>query len=403
MEKFYSVTQIINYVKEYLDEEEFFDGLWLRGELSGYKCHQSGHCYFSLRDEASSLHCVMFRSYAVNLEFMPEDGMDVLAWGRLSVYEKDGTCQLYVQELFPAGAGAQSLALEQLKKTLAAEGLFDTARKRPLPLLPKAVAVVTSPQGAAWADIRKIAQSRWPAVKLLLFPAIVQGYNAALSLTAAIRKAGMSGAEVMIVGRGGGANEDLSAFDNEDVVREIAASPIPVISAVGHEIDFSLSDLVADQRAATPSHAAALAVPEMRELVSSLDAYRYRLCQALERKINEQRLRLESLAARDTFSRPQLLLDKRKEWLDTFSSVLTQTAALSLRDKDRRLAQGAARLSLLDPLATLSRGYAVCSNKDGTIINNAAMVRVGDKVGVRLAKGSLDCIVKARREESGKA
>jgi len=403
MKKIYSITQIINYLKEYLAEEGFFDGLWLRGELSGYKCHQSGHCYFSLRDETSSLRCVMFRSYAVNLEFMPEDGMDVLVWGRLSVYEKDGTCQLYAQELFPAGAGAQSLALEQLKKALAAEGLFDTARKRSLPLLPKAVAVVTSPQGAAWADIQKIAQSRWPAVKLLLFPAVVQGYNAALSLTAAIRKAGMSGAEVMIVGRGGGANEDLSAFDNEDVVREIAASPIPVISAVGHEIDFSLSDLVADQRAATPSHAAALAVPEIRELVSSLDAYRYRLCQALERKINEQRLRLESLTARDTFSRPQLLLDKRKEWLDTFSSVLNQTAGLSIRDKERRLAQGAARLSLLDPLATLSRGYAVCSNKDGAIINDAAMVKSGDKVGVRLAKGSLDCIVKARREESGKA
>jgi len=403
MDKVYSVSQVITYLKEYLSEDAFLDGIWLRGELSGYKCHHSGHCYFSLKDEKASLRCVMFRSYVANVEFIPEDGMDVLVWGRLSLYEKDGTCQLYAQELFPAGAGAQSLALEQLKKTLAAEGLFDIARKRRLPLLPKAVAVVTSPQGAAWADIKKIAKSRWPSVSLRLFPTVVQGDNAVLSITLAIRKAYQSGADVMIVGRGGGAGEDLSAFDNEAVVRAIAASPIPVISAVGHEIDFTLSDLVADQRAATPSHAAALAVPEMHELLSNLEAYRYRLCQALERKINEQRLRLEGLTARDTFSRPQILLDKREEQLNAFSLALTQKASFSIQERERRLAQSAARLSLLDPLATLGRGYAVCSSKDGAILRDAAMVEVGDRVGVRLSKGSLDCIVRSRREDNGEA
>jgi len=364
----YGVAEIIFYLREYLAEDAFLGHLAVQGEISGYKSHRSGHIYFSLKDKECTLRTVMFRSAASRLTWQPRDGDRVVALGRIALYEKDGACQLYAENIFPAGDGEQAKALAELKKKLAAEGLFAPERKKPLPAFAADIGVVTSGEGAAWTDIRRIAYARNPRLKLTLYPASVQGERAPYELAAATARADRGGHDILIIGLGGGAEADLAAFNSEPVVRAIAAARTPVISAVGHESDFSLCDLAADMRAATPSHAAALAVTDFGETERTLQG----IDRALNRAMGRYLLRLkEKLAAYDP----------------------AKAVSAGLRRHNQRLAVAAARLEALSPLATLNRGYALVELEDGTLIRRADKVRVGDRINVYPAQGRIRAVV----------
>ncbi len=362
----YGVAEITYYLKQYLEEDGFLAQLAVAGQISGYKAHPSGHCYFQLREGASSLKAVMFRRYAVGLDWQPRDGDQAVAVGAISLYERDGCCQLYVQALLPAGAGREARQLAELKQRLAAEGLFSPERKRPLPLYPLSVGVITSREGAAWADIRRIAGQRHPGLDLRLYPALVQGEQAPASLAAALAQADRGGHEVLLLGRGGGSEADLSAFNSELVVRAVAGAKTPVISAVGHESDFTLCDLAADVRAATPTHGAALATPDLAELLARLDQAEQRLAQAVARR-----------------------LDQAAQGLDQQERRFSQAAARALEKKQRQLAELAGRLALLSPLATLARGYSLVLDSSGNAVSDAAAVTVGDLLDIYPAQGHL--------------
>ena len=387
--KVYSVSQVNYYLKQYLAEDELLANIWLRGEISGYKRHSSGHIYFSLKDEVSSLRCVMFRSYASSLKFDPGTGMDVMAYGSISLYERDGNCQLYVREILPAGAGAQALALEELKKKLAGEGIFDQEIKKPLPRFPQRIAVVTSREGAAWADIQKVTYSRWPGMELVLFPTLVQGEKAPQSIAQAICQADQAGCDVMIVGRGGGSYEDLMAFDTEEVVRSIYQSRTPVVSCVGHESDFSLADLAADVRAATPSHAAQLTVPD----IGILDQYQKRLKDAYIRSLKHKRDQVNEKARRAPFLRPQALLETRDREVERFYENIQKQTLSNLEKRRQKSAILIAKLDLLSPLATLARGYSVSTDREGKILRSVSRINLGEEIKIRLKDGTLDCEV----------
>jgi len=367
----YGVAEITYYLKQYLEEDGFLAELAVAGEISGYKAHSSGHCYFMLREGESGLKAVMFRRYAAALSWQPRDGDRAMAVGGISLYERDGSCQLYVRALLPAGAGREARQLAELRKRLEAEGLFSPERKRPLPRFALSVGVVTSEQAAAWADIRRIAYQRHPGLSLTLYPALVQGEQAPLSLASAIARADRGNHDVLIVGRGGGADADLAAFNTEAVVRAVAAACTPVVSAVGHESDFTLCDLAADMRAATPTHAAGLATPDRAELLALLEAWRQRLDQAAARR-----------------------LDRASQGLDQLERRLQEAFARGMEQKQRRLAEAAARLELLSPLATLARGYCLALDAGGNLIGDAGALQAGDTLDIYPAKGH----IKARAE-----
>lgn len=388
----YGITEINYYLKELVWEDRFLRSLWLKGEISGYKQHSSGHIYFSLKEGSATLRCVMFRRHAGNLEFNPQNGMEVLAYGGIALYEKDGSCQLYVEEMLPAGAGAHFLALEQLKKRLEGEGLFAAERKKPLPRFAKIIGVVTAPEGAAWQDIQRVAKSRFPGVVLRLFPSLVQGEKAPAALIAAIEEADASHCQVLIVGRGGGSYEDLAAFDHEGVVRAIAAAQTPVISGVGHESDFSLADLAADIRATTPSHAAQLAVVEEREIRNLLNHLGLVLQERFERRLGQKAEALGRLAERPAFADPLMLLEGRERRLEEIKADLKEKARHRLEEADKHLALCAARLELLSPLATLSRGYAICRDAQGQPVTRVAALSPGEQLWLRMADGEVRCL-----------
>ncbi len=394
--RIYGIREINYYLKELVWEDTLLRSLWLKGEISGYKEHSSGHIYFSLKEGNSALRCVMFRRYAGNLEFQPQNGMEVMAYGGISFYERDGSCQLYVEEMFPAGAGAHFLALEQLKKKLEAEGLFSPEIKKPIPRFAKVIGVVTAPEGAAWQDIQRVAKSRFPGVELRLFPSLVQGQKAPEALIAAIEKADAAGCQVLIVGRGGGSYEDLASFDDEGVVRAIFRAKTPVISGVGHESDFSLADLAADIRATTPSHAAQLAVAEEREMRRILEHYqealKNRFSLILQNKANNLRL----LAKRPVFANPQILLEGRERQLEQFKAQLKQITNEGLNRHEKSLAIIAARLELLSPIATMARGYAICGDKDNNIIKSIAEIKTGDEIWLQILDGKARCLVEEK-------
>ncbi|MCL2496505.1 MAG: exodeoxyribonuclease VII large subunit, partial [Clostridiales bacterium] len=335
----YSVSEINNYLREYVAEDEFLADIMVRGELTGYKQHSSGHIYFMLSEGGCSLSGVMFRSQAERVSFLPQTGMELAIWGGLRLYERDGVVRLYAREFFPLGEGLSGAALTRLKEKLAAEGLFDARRKQALPLIPQSLGVVSAAASAAWADIQAVAYQRWPGLKIQLYPALVQGTEAPASIAAALAKADKAGHSVLIVGRGGGAQEDLSAFNTEVVARAMAGAYTPLISAVGHEIDLTLADLAADLRASTPSHAASLAVPQKSEIMERLTGYELRLRQALTRGIMIQQRRLKTVQDR-----------------------LRQAAIAAMRQRRAELNMLAASLHSLSPLAALTRGYAICLN-----------------------------------------
>ena len=389
-----SVTELNGRIKLLIDGDPLLSGVSVRGELSNYKIYPSGHHYFTLKDSDSSLRCVMFRGSASKLRFRPESGMGVTAFGRVSVYPRDGAYQLYVESLMPEGMGDLQVAYEQLREKLEKEGLFDRAHKKPLPQIPERIAAVTSSAGAAVHDIIRILSKRWPMAKVLLLPVRVQGAEAPPEIAGAIKYANRHRvADVIIAGRGGGSIEDLWAFNDERVARAIYESEIPVISAVGHEPDVTISDYAADVRAATPSNAAELCVPDSSELYEALRSLDIRSSQAMRKKLGELAARLSELGSRRVMQSPAGYIDARRLELDRASERLGSAWQRILSDKRRDYIRLAASLDAMSPLKVLSRGYAIAEDGSGTVLRSVQAVGKGDTIEVQLADGSLGCRV----------
>jgi exodeoxyribonuclease VII large subunit len=381
-----TVSQLTSRVRQAL--EAGIPRLWVQGEVSNFTAHASGHLYFTLKDAGSQLRCVMFRGAAQALRIFPQDGMQVLAQGDVTVFERAGQYQLNVIQLQPAGQGELALALVRLKRKLEAEGLFEQARKRPLPKFPKAIGLVTSPTGATIRDIIKVARRRWPGIELILNPVPVQGPGAAEEIARAIGEFNEYGrVDVLIVGRGGGSIEDLWAFNEEAVVRAIAGSKIPVISAVGHEVDFTLADLAADLRAPTPSAAAELAVPSRNEIQETVAECRERLSLAVQGLIDGYRLRLDAFRRSHGMKLPGSMVEQRRQLLDSLWARAGRGLCLSLEKAAFRADRLRALLAALDPKAVLGRGYSICFDRKGRAVKEAGRLSSGEKVRTRFWKG----------------
>lgn len=384
----HSVSEVNRYVKGLLGHDRALSSIMVRGEISNFKRYASGHCYFSLKDAAGKLKAVMFRGNASHLRFQPEDGLTVVASGSIEVYERDGVYQLIVRSMAPEGIGDLALAYEQLKAKLAAEGLFDAARKKELPAFPQRIGVVTSRDGAVLRDIYHVSSLRWPGVQLVLHPVLVQGEQAAPQIAAAIRFFNERyPVDVLIVGRGGGSLEDLWPFNEECVVRAIAASHIPVISAVGHETDVTLADFAADRRAATPSQAAEFATPDRRELMRYVAGLRQRLQQGAHGYIASQRQRLEACRSKRVFREPHVLLEGRSQQLDTLSERLHRLAREQVTQRRHRLELALNKLDSLNPAGVLRRGYTMVE-RDGRSLTSVRALHEGDDVVLKFWDGA---------------
>ena len=394
MDKAFSVSELNGYIKELLDSDEILSGVYVRGELSNYKAYPSGHHYFTMKDTQSSLRCVMFKGSALKLNFTPKDGMSVVALGRVAVYPRDGAYQLYVNELIPDGVGDLYVAFEQLKEKLFAEGLFDERHKKLVPRYPGSIAVVTSSAGAAISDIIRILGSRWPLTKVIVLPVRVQGEQAPLEIAGAIQYANSHKiADLIITGRGGGSFEDLWAFNDERVARAIFNSGIPVISAVGHEPDVTISDFVADRRASTPSNAAELAVPDKNEIRDSFYDTEIRIRQAINHTVKSKRQRLSELSGRRVLQSPKYYIDDKRLLLDRSMDRLCGVMRRQLHNNRELYIRLAASLDAMSPLKVLSRGYAIARRADGAVIRKASDVKPGDRVSIRLKKDEINCVV----------
>ncbi len=370
--KIYAVSELNSLIKKTIDIE-FGDTIWVAGEISGFKGnYASGHWYFSLKDKKSQISAACFRSDNERIKFVPENGMDVICACRVGVYEKNGIYQLYVNDMEPKGIGADALALEKLKEKLSEEGLFDSSKKRPLPFISRKIGVVTSPSGAAIRDVIKVIYRRSPNIEVIISPTSVQGESAAEEITQALERIyKVRGIDLVIVTRGGGSKEDLKAFNDETVARKIAASPTPVISAVGHEVDVTISDLVSDVRAATPSMAAELAVREKREFLEDLAQLRRRLVFSLTSRV-----------------------DMSSMQLDGFASSFKHHMVSKIKDIERRIENYSGKLTSLNPFEVLQRGYAIVSRKkDGEIVKDSSALENKEKLILRLARGRVFCSV----------
>ena len=385
-----SVSQLNNYIKTVFDRDENLAGVCIRGEISNYKVYPSGHHYFTLKDEQSALRCVMFKGSAVRLAFKPENGMKVLAAGKVSAYPRDGAYQLYCERMTVDGIGDLYVAFEQLKTKLRQQGLFDAEHKKPLPPYPQTIAIVTSSAGAAIMDMLRILSKRYPLCKVKLLPVRVQGVEAPAEIAGAIRYANRYHvADLLITGRGGGSIEDLWAFNDERVAQAIYESEIPVISAVGHEPDVTISDFVADLRAATPSNAAELAVPDQMELRQKLMTARSRMLQAMEKKLKLSRQQIESMQQKRVLQNPQNYLDDRRMLLDHTQQRLASTMQQRLYQKKQDFVRLAAKLDAMSPLKVLSRGYSVARKSDGTILQSVRQIEQNDVFRLQMYEGSL--------------
>lgn len=391
-----SVSELNARIKGLIESDPVLGSVYVRGELSNYKVYPSGHHYFTLKDAESSLRCVMFRSAASKLRFRPESGMRVTAWGRVAVYPRDGAYQLYCEGLMPEGAGDLQVAYEQLKAKLADEGLFDPSHKKPIPRYPERIAVITSSAGAAVHDIIRVLRKRWPVAKVLLLPVRVQGVEAPPEIAGALRYANKYRvADVIITGRGGGSIEDLWAFNDERVARAIYASELPVISAVGHEPDVTIADFVADLRAATPSNAAELVAPDMSELRDALRSAAARLDQAVDRGLSQRRAALTELSSRRVMQSPTGFIDQRRLELDSIRLRLDAAATGRLNRERQEFARLAAKLDALSPLKVLGRGYSIALDAEGRAVREAAQLKAGDKLDLRLSRGGAKCLVES--------
>lgn len=394
MSNIYTVSQVNQYIKALLDRDRELTALYVRGEISNYKAYPSGHHYFSLKDGEGAIRCVMFKREAMSLRFRPENGMKVIAFGRVAVFPRDGQYQLYCTALTPEGVGDLHLAFEQLKQKLYAEGLFDPAHKKPIPRFPKRIALITSAAGAAVRDMLRILGARWPMAEVFLLPVRVQGTEAPGELCAAIAWANRHQvADLIITGRGGGSMEDLWAFNDENVARTIYHSAIPVISAVGHEPDVTIADFVADLRAATPSNAAELAVPDQNEVAVWLRQMEGRLAQAMGRKLERARKDLDRAARCRALQDPMNYVDDKRMVLDYQREKLAAGLNAALNRERQRFGQLASKLDALSPLKVLGRGYAIPRKGDGGVVRSVSDVTPGDQLKLRVADGEISCQV----------
>lgn len=391
-----SVSQLNRYIKMNFDADENLANIFISGEISNFTNHyRTGHLYFTLKDDSAAVRAVMFNSSAKRLKFMPEDGMKVIARGRVSVYEASGQYQLYVDDMQPDGVGALNLAYEQLKEKLQKEGLFSELHKKPLPPYPEKVGVITSPTGAAVRDIINVLGRRFPYAKIVFCPVLVQGEGAHLQLTDAVNLFNSErAADVIIIGRGGGSIEDLWEFNDEGLARAVYNSEIPVISAVGHETDFTICDFVADMRAPTPSAAAELAVPDANELQYALSALKNRMFLNVSSGIADRRSRLEYLTSKGVLKSPDEMLSNRSQRLDTAFSKMLSSYENRIGGKKVEFISAATALSKLDPMSVLMRGFAFVSDKNGKNVYSSQALAKGDKINVRFHDGSAVCEVK---------
>lgn len=398
--KILTVSEVSFRIQKLLDDDPLLSNLWIRGEISNFKNHPTGHLYFSLKDKECALRAVMFKSKAWRLKFLPKDGMDCLVRGYVSLYPKDTVVQLYVEEIIPAGVGLQALALAELKERLQKKGYFSPERKKPIPYLPRAIGVVTSPAGAVIRDIYKVVQKRYPGMPVILFPTGVQGEKAVQSVVEGISTLNKrKEIDVIIVARGGGSAEDLSVFNTESVADAVFASTKPIVSAIGHEIDWTITDLVADVRAATPSMAGELVVPVRFELENSLFKYKERLLRAVNGRMERERMRLAYLREAGVMKKPERWLNRYQDHLSRCELLLFKNIRELHEKAEHHLQVIAGKLHALSPLATLGRGYSLCKNSQGKILTEARHVSINEQVKVQLYKGSLGCVVVAKEEE----
>lgn len=393
-ERTFSVSELNSIIKTLVDNEPLLGNVCVRGELSNYKIYPSGHHYFTLKDAESSLRCVMFKSSASKLRFRPESGMGVTAFGRISVFLRDGAYQLYCTDLTPEGTGDLQVAYEQLKAKLAAEGLFDPRHKKPLPAFPDKIAIITSSAGAAVHDMIRILGRRWPMTKVILLPVRVQGVEAPPEIVGAIRYANKyKVADLIITGRGGGSIEDLWAFNDERVARAIYESELPVISAVGHEPDVTIADYVADVRASTPSNAAELAVPDASELRELLENFDIRRTQAVRKKLSRLSTRLEDLKGRRVLQNPISYVDSKRAELDYVRDRLIAAADRINAANRHKFVALAASVDAMSPLKVMSRGYAIAADHKGKLIRSINDVKPNEKLRILVRDGVIKCAV----------
>ena len=389
-----SITQINEYIRTMMDGDALLTGVAVRGEISNYKVYPSGHHYFTLKDEGTALKCVMFKGNALRLRFRPDNGMKVIAMGRITVYPRDGAYQLYCTAMAMDGVGDLYAAFEQLKAKLAAQGLFDPAHKKPLPKYPGVIGIVTSPAGAAVHDMLRILRKRYPLAEVRLLPVRVQGAEAPGEIAAAIRYANHHRlADLLIVGRGGGSIEDLWAFNEEVVARAIYDSRIPVISAVGHEPDVTISDFVADLRAATPSNAAELAVPDQDALRQTLDSMSTAMVTVLQRQIKAARRHLQVLSASPALQSPVNYLGQKRKSLELLKNRLLSAQTNGVNRRKQAYISLTAKLDAMSPLKVLTRGYAMTRLEDGTVLRSVRQVAAGTQVTVSLSDGRFSASV----------
>lgn len=398
----YTVSELTAYMQGRIENDPVLQGLWLEGEISNFTHHSSGHMYFTLKDAGARLRCVMFRSSNMRLGFHPGDGMAVLARGSITIYPKNGEYQLYVDALEPSGIGSLFLAFEQLKTKLESEGLFDKARKREIPVMPGCVALITSPTGAAVRDMIKVLRRRRNDLDIILIPAQVQGDEAPGSIIRSLALLQrLPQVEVAIVGRGGGSIEELWAFNDEQVARSIASSPVPVISAVGHETDFTIADFVADLRAPTPSAAAEMATEDGTHFCQMFNTLVRRMNLAVTRTITAHRKHLDRLGASPALVRPQKRLALYRQEVDALGARLARSAQEGVSAWRHRLAAATGRLHALSPLSTLSRGYSISTTQQGAVVRRASQLSPGQRIHVQLHEGRLGCLVE--RVEEGES
>ncbi len=389
-----SVSQLNRYVKSIIEQDRNLQTVFVQGEISNFTNHyKTGHFYMTIKDECSSIKAVMFKTANMRLKFMPENAMSVIIKGRVSVFERDGQYQLYIDDMQPDGIGALSYAFEQLKERLSKEGIFDSEKKKQIPAYPQRVGVVTSPTGAAIRDIINVISRRFPLAELVFCPVAVQGEYAAPQIKAAIEKFNeQKAADVLIVGRGGGSIEELWAFNEEIVARAVAASEIPVISAVGHETDYTICDFVADLRAPTPSAAAELAVPDTFQQKSMLESVQKRMCSAVFEKIGDESIRLETRKSALRRMSPQNYIDNLRVRCDRASMEMDNAVKHGITVKSKEFSALCAKLDAMSPLKIISRGYSVVS-KQGKIVSDISDVEKGDMINVRVGGGDIECEV----------
>ena len=398
-QKVVSVTQINEYIRCQMDADPFLGNLAIKGEISNYKMYPSGHHYFTLKDEGGALRCVLFKGNALRLRFRPENGMKVIALGKITVFPRDGAYQLYCTGLSLDGVGDLHVAFEQLKAKLAAQGLFDPTHKKPIPKYPQTIGIVTSSAGAAIHDMLRILRKRYPLCKVLLLPVRVQGVEAPPEIAGAIRYANhFHLADLLIVGRGGGSIEDLWAFNDERVAYAIFESQIPIISAVGHEPDVTIADYVADLRAATPSNGAELAVPDQDALRQTLDAMSGAMASSLHRQVKAARQHLQALSASPALQSPTGYLDQKRKNVEMLKNRLVSAQIQFTDRKKRRYVELAAKLDAMSPLKVLTRGYAMAQTEKGEVLKSVTQVETGDTITVHLSDGRVDATVTNRKE-----